>query len=304
MFETTPQSYIFEVNGYINSSSNDTDTYVSPPNAGYYTLPAPGKDTDHRAKFISRQVVSIFQSMANQAFFSHVGGSAQRLANGNRLVCSAAEGHIFEVTSNGEAVWEYINPVTIEGISATKSDNWPLYNAVYRATRYTSASPALSGRTLTGTATIAGGSPAYISAPSISGVTQSPLLPGATNTVAIGATITNNQSVASATLAYVVGASTTSAAMAHVGALYSATIPAYAVGTQVRYFISAADDYGNAITNTLQAYTVQANPGAPTISNITVTGSSGNAAWITARIGASAGVGSVVLAYSAGGAAL
>ncbi len=301
LFETTPQSYIFEVNGYINSSSNDTGTYVSPPSAGYYTLPAPGHDTDHRAKSISRQVVSIFQSMANQAFFSHVGGSAQRLANGNLLVCSAAEGHLFEVTSSGEAVWEYINPVTIDGIKATKSDSWPLYNAVYRATRYTAASPALSGRILTAGNTIAGGNPSYIGAPLISGMTQTPLSPYATNTVAISAAITNNQGVASATLAYMVGASTTSLAMTHGGALYSATIPAYAAGTQVRYFITAADDYGNTATNTVQSYTVQSLvSGAPTISNIAVTGSSGTAAWITARVSDDVGVASVQLTYATG----
>ncbi len=304
LFETTPQSYIFEVNGYINSSSNDTGAYVSPVSAGYFTWPAPGHDTDHRAKSISRQATPIFYSMANQAFFSHLGGGVQRLANSNLLVCSAAEGHIFEATAAGEVVWEFINPVTTNGVISYKRDDWPLANPVYRATRFSASAPALSGRTLTGAATIAGGTPTYISAPSISGVTQMPLLPSATNTVAISATITNNQNVASAALAYVVGASTTTVAMTHVGSLYSATIPANTAGTLVRYFISAADDFGNAITNTTQSYTVQASAGAPTISNLTVTAGSGSAAWLTARVGAAAGVGSVVLAYSTGGSSV
>ncbi|MEI7851423.1 MAG: DUF1566 domain-containing protein [Kiritimatiellales bacterium] len=256
LFETTPQSYIFEVNGYLNSSTNDTGAYVNPPNAGYNIWSAPGHDTDKEKKNISRQVVSIYMSMANQAFFSHIGGSVQRLPNSNTLVCAASEGHIFEVTPASNVVWEYISPVTTNGIVAYKRDNWPLYNAVYRATRYSATHPALAGRTLTGANTIAGSAPSYISAPTISGVTQNPSAPTATNTVSVTATITNSLAVASATLTYIVGASTNAAIMTNNGALYSATIPAYSNNTMVRYFISAADDFGNSATGTLYSYTV------------------------------------------------
>jgi hypothetical protein len=43
-------------------------------------------------------------------FFSHYIGGAQRLANGDTLICEGANGRIFEVTANGEIVWEYVNP--------------------------------------------------------------------------------------------------------------------------------------------------------------------------------------------------
>lgn len=42
--------------------------------------------------------------------------SAQRLANGNTLICSGAQGWIFEVTNAGQGVWQYFNNFTQTGI--------------------------------------------------------------------------------------------------------------------------------------------------------------------------------------------
>ena len=44
-------------------------------------------------------------------FFSSFISGAQRLANGNTLICSGASGTIFEVTPEKEIVWKYVNPV-------------------------------------------------------------------------------------------------------------------------------------------------------------------------------------------------
>ena len=44
------------------------------------------------------------------SFFSHYISSAQRQPNGNTLICEGANGRIFEVTPDGEIVWEYVNP--------------------------------------------------------------------------------------------------------------------------------------------------------------------------------------------------
>ena len=43
-------------------------------------------------------------------FFSDYVSSAQRLPNGNTLIDEGAVGRIFEVTPDGEIVWEYISP--------------------------------------------------------------------------------------------------------------------------------------------------------------------------------------------------
>ncbi|HXE71803.1 MAG TPA: arylsulfotransferase family protein [Candidatus Nitrosotenuis sp.] len=42
-----------------------------------------------------------------EGFHSGWGGSAQRLPNGNTLITQAVEGRVFEVTPQGEVVWEY-----------------------------------------------------------------------------------------------------------------------------------------------------------------------------------------------------
>ena len=73
------------------------------------------------------------------------------------------EGHFFEVTSDGELVWEYINPVTKEGIFEVLPDDWPMTNAVFRAYRYASTHPALANRTLTPLNTITNKIPDYYS---------------------------------------------------------------------------------------------------------------------------------------------
>jgi hypothetical protein len=44
-------------------------------------------------------------------FYSSFISGVQRLPNGNTLICSGANGTIFEVTPGGEVVWKYINPV-------------------------------------------------------------------------------------------------------------------------------------------------------------------------------------------------
>jgi len=46
---------------------------------------------------------------ANQLFYSSGPGGAQRLPNGNTLVCEGIRGRLFEVTGDGRPVWEYVN---------------------------------------------------------------------------------------------------------------------------------------------------------------------------------------------------
>ena len=257
LFETTPQSYIFEINGYLNAATNDTGAYVNPPTAGYNNWTAPGHDTDKRTKSMSRQITWMYYSMANQGMFSHLDSSIQRLPNGNTLVCDSTEGHVFEVTATGEAVWEYINPVTADGILTYKRDAWPMQNALFRAYRYATNHPALINRTLTPQATITGGTPSYISASTISGTALNPSAPIAAAPVWVTATVTNSRTVASVTLFYIVGPATNTVVMLDDGlhqdglagdGTYGGQIPAFPAGTNVSYYISAQDDFGLAST--------------------------------------------------------
>jgi hypothetical protein len=152
---------VFEINPFLNSLTNDTGAYVNPPAAGYNTWPPPATTSGKNPKLMSRQIVWSYASKAAHAMFSHIGSSAQRLPNGNTLICSDTEGHILETTPAGEVVWEYINPVTSDGILKFKRDNWPMYNSIFRAFRIGTNDPALAGRTLTPGNTITGRTPSY-----------------------------------------------------------------------------------------------------------------------------------------------
>lgn len=66
-------------------------------------------------------------------FFSPYISGAQRLPNGNTLICEGCFGRLFEVTSAGEVVWEYVSPHF--GVSP----RFGLNNYVFRAFRYSAA---------------------------------------------------------------------------------------------------------------------------------------------------------------------
>lgn len=144
----TAQSAIVEINPFLNSSGTSTGQYVNPPLAGYNTV-SYAKDTHKASRQISKQVVWSYASLSNQGFFSHDGSSCQRLSNGNTLICATTEGLLFEVTSAGTVVWEYLCPVTARGVQTVLSDNYPLTNAVPRAYRYAATHAALAGHDLT-----------------------------------------------------------------------------------------------------------------------------------------------------------
>jgi outer membrane protein assembly factor BamB len=60
------------------------------------------------------------------SFYSPLVSSAQRLPNGNTLITEGLHGRLFEVTSEGETVWEYVNPFLNKQMKS---------NGIYRAYR-------------------------------------------------------------------------------------------------------------------------------------------------------------------------
>lgn len=64
--------------------------------------------------------------------FSNVMSSAQRLPNGNTLICSSAQGLFIEVTPEKDIVWEYRNSVSN-----------PLFTRVFKIQRYTPDYPGI-----------------------------------------------------------------------------------------------------------------------------------------------------------------
>ena len=57
------------------------------------------------------QTVWSYTAPKKSDFYSSFISGAQRLSNGNTLICSGANGTIFEVTPNKAIVWKYVNPV-------------------------------------------------------------------------------------------------------------------------------------------------------------------------------------------------
>ncbi|MEW6746293.1 MAG: arylsulfotransferase family protein [Planctomycetota bacterium] len=59
----------------------------------------------------SGEVIWSYDGTADRPFFSEIGGTAARLPNGNTLITESVRGRVFEVTSEGEIVWEFVSPL-------------------------------------------------------------------------------------------------------------------------------------------------------------------------------------------------
>jgi hypothetical protein len=77
----------------------------------------------------TQQIVWKYQERREYEFYSPRISNARRLPNGATLVCEGDFGRFFEVTFEGELVWEYVNPYFGEGPTG-------LNNRVFRAYRY------------------------------------------------------------------------------------------------------------------------------------------------------------------------
>ena len=104
---------------------------------------------------ISKQIVWSYKSNLPNAFYGHYISGCQRLPNGNTLIDSGPHGHFFEVTEEGEVVWEYISPVGDRtqgdyGIYKIMTDRAGAgFNSVFRCHRYGPDYPGLAGKKLT-----------------------------------------------------------------------------------------------------------------------------------------------------------
>lgn len=76
-------------------------------------------------------------------FYANSISGAQRLTNGNTLICEGTEGRFFEVNKVGEIIWEYINPIV------TSTPNGSTKSSAFRAERYSPDYPGLADRDLT-----------------------------------------------------------------------------------------------------------------------------------------------------------
>ncbi len=94
----------------------------------------------------------IYKDSIPTNFFALIISGAQRLPNGNTLICSGPQGRFFEVTPNQKTVWEYINPTVGDFIQ--QDGQTPNNNAVFRCEYYPNTYSAFKNKNLSPKGTI------------------------------------------------------------------------------------------------------------------------------------------------------
>ena len=132
---------------------SSVDEFVPPVDAnGSYTL------TSGSAYGPKQLAWTYAGTGANQYFEGDISG-AERMPNGNTLICYGAHGVLMEVTASGEIVWKYVNPVVqtgpltqgqTPGLDA-KNENM---DAVFKVRKYAPDYSGLAGQDLTPKGTI------------------------------------------------------------------------------------------------------------------------------------------------------
>lgn len=82
---------------------------------------------EENAEFLPKSFSWSYTAPDPYSFFSFNVSSAQRLPNGNTLICEGAQGRFFEIDSNFQIVWEYHNP-----FGALLPDGKEIQNQVFR----------------------------------------------------------------------------------------------------------------------------------------------------------------------------
>jgi len=91
----------------------------------------------------SDEIVWTYRGDPPLSFFSFMVSGAERLPNGNTLICEGSHGRLFEITPRQEIVWEYINPFFVPNPRLGGN-----HNMMFRAHRYEPDHPALQGKDL------------------------------------------------------------------------------------------------------------------------------------------------------------
>ena len=133
-------------NGRPSGDGSSVDELVLPWDAqeGRYVLP-PENDLDQ--PFLPDTLDWAWPELPDMNFHSHNISGAQRQQNGNTLICEGNKGRLFEITPEGDIVWEYFTAYNQFG-AIVQGDN-PFGNSTFRAYRYAPDYPAFDGLDLT-----------------------------------------------------------------------------------------------------------------------------------------------------------
>ncbi|MEI6575221.1 MAG: aryl-sulfate sulfotransferase [Bacteroidota bacterium] len=97
-----------------------------------------------------------YQASPPSSLYSENISGAERLPNGNTIICDGTHGTFIEVTQAGQQVWKYVNPVVqsgplMQGDTIPHDISHPLefMNSVFRVYRYPPSYAAFTGKVLT-----------------------------------------------------------------------------------------------------------------------------------------------------------
>jgi len=198
-------------------------------------------------------------------FYANRISGAQRLPNGNTLICSGPNGTFFEVSPDGEILWRYVNPVTSKGTLA--QGEIPTGNATFRCYRYAPDYPGLVGHDLIPSGVM------EIYPISISGTSNSPSVPTALDSVIVTTVITDDSEIITAELYVDTGDGFFATTLFDDGShhdgqagddQYGMVLPPLSESTTVYYYVHAVNDFDSTTSDppiapaTTYAYTVGA----------------------------------------------
>jgi hypothetical protein len=140
-------------NGLGRTPEYSTVEIISPPvsSPGVYNPGLPFGPTNQKW---------IYKDSIPTNFYSPVISGAQRMPNGNTMICSGNPGKLFEITPQNKVVWQYINPVSADddilydGQSASG-------NSVFRCVYYADTFSAFIGKDLSQKGTVEKNSYSY-----------------------------------------------------------------------------------------------------------------------------------------------
>lgn len=89
----------------------------------------------------TNEIAWTYQAETIVGFYSFMVSGAERLPNGNTFITEGATGRLFEVTPEGETVWEFVSPFILKSVFGPTP-------AVFRAHRYAQSDPRFAGRVL------------------------------------------------------------------------------------------------------------------------------------------------------------
>ena len=127
---------------------------IVPPLSGYSYRREPG------APYPPADPIWTYTAETPTDFYSYIMGGAQRLPNGNTLICDSTSGNLFQATPEGKTVWQYVYPMDVDAPlkQGEKASVWRnraqigdtlFNNAVYRAYWYAPDHPGLQHYDLT-----------------------------------------------------------------------------------------------------------------------------------------------------------